>query len=134
EKNYTFELVTTNAELGNRGIPLEVNTRVYGENFQESLLNRKVQFAIREAINSPLRISWHGAVENSVGINIIYQNNLGAEVNMTIPAEESLTVLPDYKEGLRFRTVFLPEPTAVDEFYTGFRDISQLVEIPISKS
>ncbi|WP_270090462.1 DUF4998 domain-containing protein [Sphingobacterium sp. SYP-B4668] len=134
EKNYSFELITMNANFQHRSIPLEINTKIFGVNFQESIQNRKLNYLIREAMDAPLQIGWFGAVENSIGLNLVYTNTANRLVDTIVAADQSLTELKDYKNNLKYRTIFIPNENVVDSFYTEFKDISPQVESPISKS
>jgi len=134
EKNYSFELITMNSQLTNRSIPFEVNTRVYGENFQESLVNRRLQSALKASASEPLIINWFGEVEQSVNIHIHYLNTNDDTVDTLVSASEIQTVLHDYKEQLTYRTLFKPEISAVDTFYTDFVNVTSRVEIAVPKN
>jgi len=140
EQNHTFELVTMNAQMGNRSIPLQATERVYSVNFQESLQNRRIRSAVRagdpktaEFVGNALTINWLGEVEHSIKVNLRYTNSANEEVSVLVSPSESQTLITDYKENLSYRTFFKPDTAAIDTFYTEIVNAGGQVEIPIAK-
>jgi hypothetical protein len=123
EYNYSFELVTTNKDFENRSVPLQISGSSYGDKFQSSLLNRTMAYS-RLYHPTYLEIKWNGAVEKSVGSELLYVNTDGNNVTRFVPVTDSETVLTDLVGGVNYRTLFLPETSAIDTFYTALTPVS----------
>lgn len=124
EYNYSFEFVTTNKIFGNKSVPLEVNGNSYGANFQSSLLDRLISSTTLLTINQ-LEIKWLGTIEKGIGNEITYVNTSGVSKRIYVPMSDAQTLIDsvDLLKGIKTRTLFLPEPNAIDTFYTAFKDI-----------
>ncbi|WP_160150124.1 DUF4998 domain-containing protein [Parabacteroides sp. Marseille-P3160] len=121
EGNYTLNLVTRD-KYKNMSVIDEYNANVYGEKFASSLLNKYVKSV--EAIgDSILKIAWGGAYSSTeYGIKLFYvskENSNEEQIFTTeiLKKEMNLTDV-DVKQPIYYSTIYLPEPTAVDTFYT----------------
>ena len=121
EKSYIFQFVSLD-KFGHRSLPFEVVGKVYGPNFQSTLTNRviKSQTAV---VNGKMTIVWSGAVDKGVRCDLVYTNTLNKQVTRKVPMAETTTVLTDVSREMKYNTLFLPEPTAIDTFYTSFRPV-----------
>lgn len=114
EKDYIFYLVSFD-KFGNKSLPFEVSGTVYGERFKNGLSNRRVQTAY--IVNGVLTLDWSGAPTNAVSSELLYTDNTGSERTLPIPLDETSTSLEDWKSGLKYRTLFVPDATVIDTFY-----------------
>lgn len=136
EYNYSFELFTTNKDFGNRSISFQTSGSAYGERFQASLLNRVMEYS-RFISKEEVEIKWLGAIERGVGCELLYTNKEGEEVRRFVPMNEQTTWIDDMKgDDLSYRTLFLPEETAIDTFYTDYKpvEIEKPTELELDKS
>jgi hypothetical protein len=123
EKSYIFQFVSLD-KFGHRSLPFEVVGKVYGPNFQSTLTNRviKSQTAL---VNGNITIVWSGTVDKGVRCDLVYINTLNQQVTRKVPMTETTTVLTDVSKQMKYNTLFLPEPTAIDTFYTSFNTVIQ---------
>lgn len=120
-----FELFTMNGEMRNKSVPYNLEGTIYGNIFQQSLMNRNCT-AIRNYLDQMITIQWSSADPKVTGCQIKYTNQSGETVFLTTPVEESVTVIYDMSEAstfIEYQTVFLPEPDAIDLFYTAYRQV-----------
>ncbi|MCW9708122.1 DUF4998 domain-containing protein [Fodinibius salsisoli] len=130
EKVYNFEIVTHD-EQGNTSVPVNISGEVYGEKYQASLLNRPVKNKELYAGNLNTTVEF-GSMDLSSGVfatQIRYTDSNGQMQTKIVPVDSSDVKLPNYKIGdeFEYRTMFLPEPTSIDTFYTEYEaDIPQV--------
>jgi len=132
ERGHVFQVITFD-EFGNKSIPVEVISRAYGDMFQQILSNRVIR-STSTFENNTLTINWSGPVDNAIRSDVVYTNTSGVETVLQVPMSETKTVISDLLSGLRYRTLFLPDTTAIDIFYTDFKDIPMIVEQKVAKT
>jgi len=121
EKGYIFQFVSFD-KFGHRSLPFEVTGKVYGSRFQASLTNRVV--ASKTAlVAGKTTITWSGAVDKGVRCDLTYTNISGVQITKKVPMNVAKTELLDLASDLKYRTLFLPEATAIDTFYTDYKSI-----------
>ncbi len=121
EKGYIFQFVSFD-KFGHRSLPFEVTGKVYGSRFQASLTNRVV--ASKTAlVAGKTTITWSGAVDKGVRCDLTYTSISGVQVTKKVPMNVAKTELLDLASDLKYRTLFLPEATAIDSFYTDYKSI-----------
>lgn len=133
EAKHNFNIITYD-NLGNRSVMVEVQGEVFGPIYESSLANRPLLDV--KLIDYKGHITW-ADVPNSIGAELNYVDQSGTENKLFIPAEENTTIISDIKPGsqIRYRTMYLPEPTAIDTFYTIFesKQIPQYSELDKNK-
>ena len=115
-----FELFTLNENMQNKSVPYSTEGNVYGSIFQQSLVNRKCA-AYRTEPDQKISIEWYSADPKVTGCEIKYTDQSGETVYHTAPAAEAVTIIDDMSAETRYieyRTMYLPEPDAIDIFYT----------------
>lgn len=119
EENYSFEVITYDS-LKNFSMPVAITARVYGEQYVNSLYNRPILSTKYK--NSTLTIKWDAAGSGTVVTHLEYIDNSALPHTIEVSADEEQTVLSDFKKGSSFnyRTVYVPEPFALDTIYTPF--------------
>src|SRR5690606_35148691 len=100
---------------------------VYGRQFQNGILNRLVSEGTLSGAGR-LDIVWLGAVEKGVGTEISYRMLDGSNRTSFVPMSSATTVLNDVAGDIKYRTLFLPEATAIDTFYTEWENYEPLRE------
>ncbi len=123
EGSLYFELFTLNKNLKNRSIDYNIGGNVYGDKYQETLLDRTIKTKVFDPMTGQLTITWLGSVENAVGCDIEFSDINGSTIKQRIPITENNTVLNNVAGSLKYRTLFLPEATAIDTFYTDYKSV-----------
>jgi hypothetical protein len=122
EGAYSFNIIVYDDE-NNSSITTYANGNVYGENYTSSLLNTPVREANVNKNNKTLvDVIWGASDETAIGSEIVYTDLFNNLCTYFAPPEEKSTVLKNYCEGTSFqhRTLYLPEETAIDTFYTAY--------------
>lgn len=130
ETEYIFQFISID-KYGHRSLPFEVTGNVYGDRFQAALINRAIKSTTPLA-DGNLTIHWSTAVNYGIYCNLVYMNVNGNQVTKKVPMSESTTLLTDLASGLKYNTSFIPEPAAIDTFYTDFK--SQKIFIKVDRS
>lgn len=137
---YTFSVVMYDKN-GHSSISSQIIAEVYGSVFQGTISNRPLDVPLLDTINkkSNLYIPWYGISQQAVKIDLQYIDVSGiartkriTKVSNPIDPRRPMiwqdrdTVF-NYKEGTGFsyRTAYLPEPNAIDTFYTEYTSISK---------
>ncbi len=122
EKSYSFFIKTYDAK-GNSSVPEEILGNVYGDNYQASLLSRPIVSSIMDA-QGRLDIEWGDAdlSNGAYAMEVAYTDTLGQQSVHRFAIDQSSTILSDYKgdSTFKFRTVYLPDSSSIDTFYTAF--------------
>lgn len=126
EGQYTLYLVTRD-KYGNTSINSEENVSVYGENYQNALNSRLVDS--QSFASGKLTINWGNCYsDQEVGIRVSYTDTAGAEQAVTYDTatldKTSVISSVDGTKEVSYTTMYLPEPTAIDTFFTPKRIIA----------
>lgn len=127
EGNYTFQWVSFDDKAPrNKSVIFEKNANVYGSRYQSRLTNRIIKKA--EAKGNDVVIQWAGSTSTQeVGVEIKYEKRSGETVTeMYKKADMASTTIKDvnFNVSPQYRTLYLPEPTAIDTFRTAYAKIS----------
>lgn len=119
EATHNYTVITTNT-FGERSVPVYVSGKSYGENYTKALLNRPLEDAWL-AENGNATLKWGAREETCLGVKISWTKNNGSKAERYLAEATPEIVLEDYKPGTPFtyRTLFKPEPLAVDTFYAA---------------
>lgn len=131
EGSISFEMLNYDENFEDFSITMNFTKSVYGKFYQSYLANRLVKSYSYDKSNQKVTINWVSAVyDNAVGTEIKYRNTEGEETVVEFPMDQSTLVIENLPElsVLEFRTLYLPEETGVDTFYTEYT--SFLVENP----
>ena len=109
---------------GNSSVKTSAVGKVYGERYRQSLLNRAFRSYKRTGNN--LEITWMPADETLSRVEITYVNGDGDAVTHVVPETATVNTLADVPANatIRYRTYFLPEPDALDEFVTDYSTVT----------
>lgn len=107
-------------ENGNSSVRASAIGRVYGDNYKASLLTRTYKLLTRKTSNAIFQ--WTEAAPTVLRVEVNYKNTLNAQILHFVPKEAIMDTLKNFPTGgtFQFRTAFLPEPAALDTFYTSF--------------
>ena len=115
----SFVIYTYDGE-GNKSVPVNAVGRAYGARYQNTLKNRLVSSAI--SVDNETQISWVpiDASAGPVVTKLTYMSVTG-EKEIDVPVSAETTVLADLDPATKtfsFQTLFLPQPTSIDTFYS----------------
>lgn len=137
EGTYIFEIYTFD-DKKNSSMMTEVVGAVYGDMYESALLTRPLTEASFKLGNTNLRF---GATnEQAVFSEVEFTDNENVVQKVRVPTDSLTFKLRNYKQGssLRYRTAFIPAPTAIDTFYTAYDTVipveGVLEKVPYSKS
>ena len=117
ETDYSFNAYMKD-DVGNRSVVMELNTPVYGDIFQSTVREREANHTA--IFPDSTVIIWNALQSDTFyGNEIEYTDNAGNTKTAFAPANAVTTTLKDVNNSkpVSIRTVFLPEPNAVDAFY-----------------
>ncbi|NGF55231.1 hypothetical protein G5B00_01785 [Parapedobacter sp. SGR-10] len=120
EEQYVFNAITYD-EKGNRSLPTEITARAYGEMFQQTLRNRVIEST--SVSSGSVTINWYEEFsETMLHTELRYTDINGNIQEISIPKDSEQTVINDIDMDIpiSYRSVFIPEPLALDQFYTEF--------------
>jgi hypothetical protein len=128
ERSYIFQIISFD-EFGNRSLPVEVSSRVYGENYQARLVNRPMRTA---SVNNAgvASITW-GEADISGGTyasEVRYTDQDGNIKVQNVSVDELSSVIADIKPNTAFeyRTVYQPDSLSIDLFYTDYATVDRI--------
>lgn len=120
EGTYTFKVFTYDNK-NHRSVPFEKIVKVYGEKYQAALSNRVLISKMYSSVNGNLLLSFGMPInEDDIGLEISYSDRDGFDKD-TVIVNEDITfpvILPivDSSKEVAYRTLYLPEPLAIDTF------------------
>ena len=128
EQSYMFDIYTSDGK-GHRSIKVQAFATAYGERFRSALYPRTVKtYYIHNA--DTLGMRFLPAEELELHSEVSYTDTTGQEVVLNVGTKKSIELLPAFKEGIKIRTWFLPEKTAIDSFPSDWK----LTEVAIYHS
>jgi len=127
ENNYTLQLLSTDGDKLS-SILFEKIGNVYGPKYQASISNRLYTLVKYATVNSVVTISWAGITsDKEIGLEISYfsPDATPMKTKLTTAAVGTQTILTNVNKtmGVSYRTLFLPEKTAIDTFYTSSKTV-----------
>jgi hypothetical protein len=136
EGNYTFQIISSDGS-GIESIPFERIGNVYGENFYTSMLDRFVLNMNYNPDNKVLSINW-GPPSSSKDIGVEISYYMDEEENVLQFTTEELaspTVLNNIsvENGVTYRSMYLPEPLAIDTFFTAPKPLTIIQNVALNK-
>jgi hypothetical protein len=138
EGNYTFHWISSDSH-GNKSMTFEQIASVYGPLYQEKLLNRRILETIPNDEARQLTIQWASLSSvDELGIELTYSTT-GGEVKTGYYPSQLVTTLTldniDFTKGVTYRTLYAPDPRAIDTFYTEFAraDIVKITNVARGK-
>ncbi len=128
EGTYTFEVFTYDNK-GNRSVSVSKIANVYGDNYNVTLVNRTLNaYAMSKPVTDTALLDFYPGSPQHIGVDIRYKNLLGDSVTVLVPQKpDTIRVkLLKFKKGdaFLFRTMYKPEPTAIDTFYSAFEKVT----------
>jgi hypothetical protein len=148
ENHYTFRWIAWD-DRGNSSVAFENNATVYGDRYRGRLTNKIV--SSMETSGNSLTVNWAAPTNtDDIGVEIVYTDIAGNTVrrfigngemryevlenNMAKNRYKSELEDVDFSKGVRYRTLYLPEPTAIDTFYTEPVPIEIRINVALGKN
>jgi hypothetical protein len=139
EGRYTLRAISYDRE-GDSSLPLEKSFRIYGDNYQSSLVDRIITSISFDDNNNSLDLNFSEIIyEGNIGIEIFHTNLNGEEKDSILYNQEITYPLTfpniDVTKGVSYRSIYLPDTLSVDTFYTDVKriEISQKVNVVLNK-
>lgn len=133
EGTYTFNIYTGDQD-GHRSVAAQISGKVYGDQYSSTLYDRIYDEA--RWTDGVTTILWEPAVGGLTGTELSYTDTLGETIKLYVPATSDTTMIGDLKEGtsIKYRTLFMPDSTAIDTFYTAGTEFEPVFESEMDKS
>lgn len=121
EGNYTLKVITRD-QARHFSIPYEKIINIYGDKFRSILTNRILKIVAYQSTDASLLLTFSGPVnDKEIGIEISYTDKEGVIKTMILKNKEITTPIKllnvDRTKTVSYRTMFFPEPMAIDVFY-----------------
>jgi hypothetical protein len=122
---YSFEVYTYTADNA-KSVVKKVNGTVYGSNYVKVLSNRTVKMLSYSLDGSKIVIDWNAALDGEKSIELKYMDEAGATQTIIVPGGALKTEVSGYKNNtkLTYRSIYLPEPLAIDEFPVDYTEVA----------
>lgn len=119
---YIFKIISYDSK-GNPSVPVEARGRVYGEQYEKSLLPRPIDATI--ITTDTLQIQWGAIPDTSlIGSQIVYKNKENEITTLFVSKDNLFTdVLEFHPQTFKHRSVYLPHPNSIDTFFTSYSNI-----------
>jgi hypothetical protein len=121
--SYTFYLAVFDSK-GNSSDKVSVNGNAYGEKYADSLKNRSIRKADYNVVKGAVDITWNDAAKGAVGTEVFFKDSTGELRNVFVPVYYTNSTIKSFNTSkdsvIRYRTLFLPDITAIDTFYTSY--------------
>ncbi|SER66451.1 DUF4998 domain-containing protein [Pedobacter rhizosphaerae] len=120
EGNYSFEVFTFDKN-GNKSVAALKQGATYGDIFEKSLLNRILERAVYQPSTGATILNWRVSDAGSVGVDVTYTTVNGVSRTKRVTKAANQIVLTDRNPDtdIQYRTLFLPDSTAIDTFYSA---------------
>ncbi|WP_394344800.1 DUF4998 domain-containing protein [Botryobacter ruber] len=124
EGNYTFALYALDKEGKQSGMVI-VNAKAYGNEFETALQNRAIKKVNFDASSSAAEIEWESAGLGVVGAEVKYTDAAATTHTLSVTPFTRNTTLSNFTAGesFRYRTLHLPNSSAIDTFFTAFETV-----------
>lgn len=127
ENAYSFYLQNTDRN-GSRSLLATAFGSVYGSDFQSLIANRRIR-EVRPQEDG-FKVAWLAADETLIFTELKYvDSSTGQEKVVRKPAQTTSTYAISVKDNqFSYRSLYIPEPRAIDTFYTVWSDPIALPE------
>lgn len=136
EGKYTFQLISNNGE-DLKSIIYEKLGNVYGEQFSSTLTQRFVRDVGYNPDKQEVTIDWgEPSSSKEIGVEVTYYTGDTKNI-LQLPTEQFGSQISlinvNVEKGINYRTMFLPEPIAIDTFFTASTPIRVLQNVALFK-
>lgn len=132
---YNFTVYSFDAD-NHQSVAAEAMGTVYGQQYATTLTNRFIDNL--SVVNGTVLIAWTLADNGTLGEEITYTDEDDSTRTLFVPVSDTAK-LPQFASGdsLHYRTLYLPDPLAVDTFYTNYQSAyvePKLFEVELDRS
>jgi|GEM_PF-3007680 len=125
ERDYVFNAYTIDRK-GNRSLPIELSTTVYGDAFRNTMRERNLSYSV--VFPDSIAIIWTEATllpEALLGNEIEFTDNAGVKQNIFVPRTQMITMLHDADpdKAITLKSAYRPHANAFEYFYTETIDL-----------
>jgi len=136
EGSYSFEVVTFHQDQEVRSVPAYISGRVYGERYRTTLLDRallKTEVLANEAVKLQFAANPDTLM---MRVEVEYKAKDGKTKVLTVKNNVNDVTINDYSRlsSFNYRTLFIPDPKAIDTFYTESKKVTPVFEKLLNKS
>lgn len=119
ENVYNFEIYTYD-KFGNKSVPTFLTGRTYGNRYATVVADRALLNYELENLDGDLKLTWADSVIFSRGVDVKFTNFDNAKQQVFVANTEETSIIKRVKieEPLEVYTLFLPEPEAIDTFFS----------------
>lgn len=123
ENVYSFDIYLYD-DYGHSSIKSSIVGQSYGEFYEQSLINRVIN-SIKRISNDDVQINWSLPSTGFVQTELVYTNNAGEKITKTTPKSVMVDTLKNIpvKGSFEYRSMYLPEPDAIDAFFTPYSEV-----------
>lgn len=123
EGTYNFTVYSYDKD-GHRSVGTNVTGSAYGPVFLSTISNRPIRTLKKDAPASSIIVAWVGLDSKCLGTKWVYTGNNGLSGSFFSPVGDSTIITScDVTQPVSYQSLFLPEPTAIDTFYTDFKSL-----------
>lgn len=125
EKSYTFT-VQLEDKYGHRSLKTTGFGTAYGENFQNSLLGRRI--SNMQSNNEGGIVEWDIAQEGLVYNEIVYEDKQGNTHKLRMEPDKRSVFCPNAANGstIDYRSAYIPEEASIDTFFTAWQNSAEV--------
>jgi hypothetical protein len=127
EQSYTFEVQASDA-YNQHSLRITGFANSYGDLYQQSLVNRPYRgFALTDRNKDvSVELAWISAASGLIRSEVRYDDESGVPRTIRVLPSEMNTICEKatVNSVFEYRSAFLPEPDAVDTFYTAWKQIT----------
>jgi hypothetical protein len=123
EGSYSFNVYTYDKD-GHKSVATQTTGNVYGNIFSSTIYNRPIRSSVKDTKNFNLMVEWVGLDAKCIGTEWLYTDADGLAASSFSPIDDSTIILScDVSKPVSYRSLFLPEPKAIDTFFTEFKNL-----------
>src|SRR5690606_17197972 len=116
ERDYVFNAYTIDRK-GNRSLPIELSTTVYGDAFRNTMRERNLSYSV--VFPDSIAIIWTEATllpEALLGNEIEFTDNAGVKQNIFVPRTQMITMLHDADpdKAITLKSAYRPHANAFE--------------------
>ncbi|HLU94674.1 MAG TPA: DUF4998 domain-containing protein [Membranihabitans sp.] len=132
EKSYFIDLYNVDKD-GNKSVRVQTVGTAYGDRY-ESGLNNRLLLDIGVRGGDTLVTTWGQPPKGAVLFELNYVNKTQQPVTRIINGDQEIFMTDDWTPGstLTYRTHYIPEPRAIDTFYTRYDTLTLPIPVVLS--
>jgi hypothetical protein len=123
EGSYSFNVYSYD-KAGHKSVSTQTIGNVYGPIFSSTIYNRSIRSHVKDTLDFTLYVEWVGLDAKCIGTEWLYTDADGLATRSFSPIADSTIITScDVTQPISYRSLFLPEPKAIDTFFTEFKNL-----------